>query len=380
MVKVLPIAQQAGLKQRHRRLMLSFVLLVVAPLALATFYLWAVAEDQYASTVGFTVRKEEGGGATDFLGNLSQFAGSGGGASDSNILYEFIQSQGLVEAIDARRNLHDIYSVNYSGDPLFSLSPDATIEDLVSYWQRMVRISYDQGTGLIELRVLAFDPETARTLAQDIVNESQNMINALNTAARDDLMRNAVLELEEAVARLKSAREAMTEFRTRTQIVDPNADLQGQMGVVNNLQQQLAQTLVEYDERLQANAADPRVAQLERTAAIIRARIAQERETFANEDVAGVGKDYPTLMAEYEGLVVDREYAEVAYRAALTALDAARAKISRQSRYLAAYVQPTLPESAEYPQRLILSGLALLFLVLAWSIMALVYYSLRDRR
>ncbi|MGJ8598295.1 MAG: sugar transporter, partial [Sulfitobacter sp.] len=94
-----------------------------------------------------------------------------------------------------------------------------------------MRISYDQGTGLIELRVLAFDPRTARTLAEDIVSESQKMINALNAAARDDLMRNAVLELEEAVARLKTAREAMTEFRTRTQIVDPNADLQGQMGV-----------------------------------------------------------------------------------------------------------------------------------------------------
>ncbi|MGJ8598296.1 hypothetical protein [Sulfitobacter sp.] len=106
-VKVLPIAQPAGLQLRHRRLMLSFVLLVVLPLALAMFYLWAIAEDQYGSTTGFTVRKEEGGGATDFLGNLGQFTGSGG-ASDTDILYEFIQSQGLVEAIDARRNLHDI--------------------------------------------------------------------------------------------------------------------------------------------------------------------------------------------------------------------------------------------------------------------------------
>ena len=102
--------------------------------------------------------------------------------------------------------------------------------------------------------------------------------------------------------------------------------------------------------------------------------------TFASQEVGGLGKDYPTLMAEYEGLIVDREYAETAYRAALTALDAARAKISRQSRYLATYVEPTLSQEAEYPQREILAGLAALFLVLAWSIMALVYYSLRDRR
>ncbi|WP_023851542.1 hypothetical protein [Ponticoccus alexandrii] len=378
-VKVMPQAQQAGLRRRHGRLLLSFAVLVILPLLVTVSYLWIVAEDQYASTTGFTVRREEGGGATDFLGNLGQFTG-GSGASDADILYEFIQSQGLVEAIDDQLNLRAIYSVNWEGDPLFSLWPDAPIEDLLWYWQRMVRISYDQGTGLIELRVLAFDPQTAQIIAEAIVAESQKMINALNEAAREDLMRNAVVELDEAVARLRTAREALTQFRTVTQIVDPNADLQGQVGVINNLQQKLAEALIEYDERLQANATDPRLEQLQRTVDIIRARIDQERESIAQQEVASVGKDYPTLLSEYEGLVVDREYAETAYRASLTALDAARAKIARQSRYLAAYVEPTLPQSAEYPKRFVLSSLTALFLVMAWSICALIYYSLRDRR
>lgn len=378
-VKVMPIAPPAGFQQRHRRLILSFFAVVLLPMIIAVWYLWAVADDQFASTTGFTVRKEEGGGATDFLGNLGQFTG-GGGASDTDILYEFIQSQGMVEAIDLRRDLRTIYSINRESDLLFSLKNDASIEDLLSYWQRMVRISYDQGTGLIELRVLAFDPQTAQMLAADIVAESQSMINALNAAAREDLMRNAVVELEDAVTRLKIAREALTQFRIVTQIVDPNADLQGQMGVVNNLQQQLAEALIEYDERAQANVTDPRLLQLQRSVEIIRARIAEERETFASQEVGGVGKDYPTLMAEYEGLIVDREYAETSYRAALTALDAARAKIARQSRYLASYVEPTLPQTAEYPQRLVLIAVLALFLLLAWSIMALIYYSLRDRR
>lgn len=73
----------------------------------------------------------------------------------------------------------------------FSIWPDATIEDLVWFWQRVVRISYDQTSGLIEVQVLAFDPEIAQRIAQEIVNESQSMINALNTASRDDAMRYA---------------------------------------------------------------------------------------------------------------------------------------------------------------------------------------------
>ena len=213
------------------------------------------------------------------------------------------------------------------------------------------------------------------------MDKSQDRINELNNAARDDLMRYAELDLTDALERLKKAREALTEFRTRTQIVDPTADIQGQMGVVNNLQQQLAEALIELDLLLGTiNASDPRIIQAERRIEVIRNRIAQERESFAVDDVAGIGMDYPTLMAEFESLTVDREFAEETYRAALAALDVARDKASRQSRYLATYITPTLAERAEYPQREILMALAALFLTLAWAIGALIFYSVRDRR
>jgi len=85
------------------------------------------------------------------------------------------------------------------------------------------------------------------------------------------------------------------------------------------------------------------------------------------------------LIAEYEGLTVDREFAEENYRAALAAVDLARANASRQSRYLATYIAPTVAETSEYPRRGLILGLAALFLTLGWSVMALVYYSVRDR-
>jgi capsular polysaccharide transport system permease protein len=182
------------------------------------------------------------------------------------------------------------------------------------------------------------------------------------------------------VARLKTAREALTSFRTRTQIVDPAADIQGRMGVINNLQQQLAQALISYDILDQNTTAnDPRKLQTAREIEVIRERIAREREGFASETAGVSGEDYPRLIAEYEALQVDREFAEETYRAALAALDVARAKASRQSRYLATYIAPTLAETSEYPNRLLIELLSGLFLVLSWAVMVLVYYAIRDR-
>jgi len=381
-VEVRPSAGPARMKGHHWGLLASFSLCVLLPLAITVFYLFAIAEDQYSSTTGFTVRSEESGAASDLMGGLAQFAG-GNTSVDSDVLYEFIQSQEIVEAIDDQLELRSYYATHWEQDPVFSLWPDASIEDLVWFWQRVVRISYDPGPGLIELRVLAFDPEMARNLAQAILDESQSMINALNRQAREDAMRYARADLDSAVERLKQSREALTRFRTRTQIVDPQSDIQGRMGVLNNLQQQLAEAMIEHDLLLEAstNPEDPRIVQAKRRIQVIRERISAERRTFASDstEVGDVGEDYPTLIAEFEGLTVDREVAEETYRAALKALEVARDNASRQSRYLATYVRPTLADSSEYPQRYVLSGLAGLFLLLTWSVFALVFYSVRDR-
>ena len=380
-VQVQPIAGPARMHRRHWGLLSSFVLLVLLPLAAVILYLATFANDQYASTAGFTVRSQESGGATELLGGLTQFAG-GNTASDSDILYAFIQSQEMVAVLDQRLNLADHYAQPWPGDWAFALWPDATLEDLVWYWQRVLGVSYDSGTGLIEVQVVALDADMAQAITREIVRESQDRINALNTQAREDAMGYARADLDQAVVRLKEAREALTRFRTRTKIVDPEADIQGRMGVMNNLQQQLAEALIEFDLlRGTTSETDPRLTKAQQRIDVIRDRIGIERATFTsdNTDTGAVGEDYPTLIAEFESLSVDREYAEQTYRAALTALEVARDDAARQSRYLATYIKPTLATEAQYPRRVVLTALAALFLVLLWSILALVFYSIRDR-
>ena len=384
LTQIRPVAEPARMRHRHWGLALSALICVVLPVIVTALYLFLIAADQYASTVGFIVRREEGHDvSSSLLGGLASFAGASGG-SESDIVYEFIQSQEMVETINARMNLRALFSKNWPGDPVFALDPDATIEKLLSYWQRMVRISYDQSTRLIEIRVQAFSPAAAQELANEILLESQRKINDLNTQSRTDLMRYATQDLDVALARLKSSREAMTQFRTRTQSGDPESDIQGRMGVISNLQQQLAEALVNYDLLLMQteNAKDPRIEQAQRRIEVIRERIAAERENFstASNEVGELGEDYPKLIAEYESLLVDRQYAEETYRLALASVDLARTEASRQSLYLAAFIRPTLPQTAEYPRRFVLTGLIALFLVLAWTIAILIYYSVRDRR
>ncbi|WP_235442200.1 sugar transporter [Rhabdonatronobacter sediminivivens] len=373
------MAGRARVRRRHHGLALSLIVLVVLPVVLAAAYLWTFAQDQYASTAGFTIRQEETGAASQLLGGLTQLVG-GGSSGNSDLLFEFIQSQEIVEAVNDHVDLVAHYSATWPADPVFSIWPGATIEDMLWFWKRMVRITYDRSSGLIMVEARARDPDTAQAIARAVVAESEAMINMLNEAARRDSMANAQLDLEEALERLRAAREAIAEFRARTQIIDPAADIQGRMGVLNNLQQQLAQALVDYDLLLpSADSNDPRLRNAERRITVIRDRITEERRSFAAQDVTVDNTDYPSLLAQYESLRVDQEFSEENYRAALTALEQARSNAERQQIYLATFVRPTLAQRADYPRRLLLVGLTAFFALMTWAVLALVYYSLRDR-
>ncbi len=77
---------------------------------------------------------------------------------------------------------------------------------------------------------------------------------------------------------------------------------------------------------------------------------------------------------------MDLDFAEQSYVSALSTYDRSVAEARRKSTYLAAYVVPTRAERSEYPDRIVILALTGLFLFLIWSVMALVIYSIRDRR
>ncbi len=378
-IDVRPSVAPASMRGRHWMGIFSFLLMVLLPAAVAGWYLWNRAADQYASFVGFSVRTEEVGSSIEILGIATDMSGSS--TSDTDILYEFLQSQELVAAVDAELGLRAIWSkADPDVDPIFSYHPPGTIEDLTAYWRRMVKIYYDPGTGLIDLRVLAFDPEDATAVATQVFARSSAMINKLSAIAREDAIKYARDELSQAEDRLRAARVDIQSFRNRTQLIDPTMQTQTQSGLIGALETQLAEAQIEW-RLLQENAlpTDPRIRQVELKIEVIRTQIAEER---AELGVEGIDDNISVadLVGEYEALAVDLEFAQQAYTTALATFVSAQNEARRQTRYLAAHVNPTKAEKSQYPNRVQIMLLLTLLLVLIWAVAILTGYALRDRR
>jgi len=384
----------ARMKARHWRVVWGFIAVVMLPTVLAAAYLYGRAADQYVSTLGFVVRSETTPSGADILGGMTGLAAlTGTSSSDTDILYAYLQSQTLVSAVDARLDLDRIWGAPHARDPLFAYNPAGTIEDLHSYWPRMVRVSHDTSTGLITLDVHAFDPQAARDITRTIEALSSDMINDLMGIARGDRMAHARTELERAETRVTTARAALTMFRARNNMVDPLQDLEGEIGVIHQLQAQLAEEMIALDmlrgqmntgqtgtttqANRRAQVTDARITQGQNRVVIIQDRIAAEREKFGSN--TGENRDYAALTGEYEKLAADRDMAQAAHVTALAAYDMTRAEAMRQSRYLAAYTTPTLAQSSTHPNRPVLVALIAAALTLGWSVITMAGYSLRDR-
>ena len=70
-------------------------------------------------------------------------------------------------------------------------------------------------------------------------------VNELSDIARKDATRHARVGITCTFNDLRETRQAITLFRLEHQIIDPSANIQGQMGLLNTLSEQLASAIIE---------------------------------------------------------------------------------------------------------------------------------------
>jgi capsular polysaccharide transport system permease protein len=319
-------APPARPRRRHWLIAFSFFLAVVMPSLMAATYLTWTAADRYGSRVAFSIRSNQAAAPLEILGAVTQL-GNSSVLTDGQLLYDFIQSQQIVETVRAQLPLEAYYN-RAPRDWVFSLGEDQPIEDLIDYWNRMVDVSLDPVTGIITIEARAFSPTEAQAISAAILAASADLVNRLADTAREDAVRYAAVELAGAEQRQRSIRVRLREFRDIEQEVDPSQNARIAIGLVAGLEEELSQARVQLE--LLSGALDdtaPRIVFLRRQIESLQARIAAERTRLGsglplgNDDMRSLSQ----VVGEFEELVVDREFAEQSYTVALATYQQAQA-------------------------------------------------------
>lgn len=376
LVRPLGISRRAGRRRLPSLRLISFLVVVAAPVAGAAIYYLFIAADQYVVEFRFAVRGVEpapSGLGGLFFGTLA----TSPAVADSHAVVQYIESRAIVDDLDRTLDLEAIFS-RPQVDWLSRLPAGAPAEGLVRYWRRQVDAFYDATDQSITVRVRAFTPRDALALARGIAAAAERLVNGLSARARRDTLAHARADLRSAEKRLEGVLVRLREFRDRRGVIDPRQTA--------NASAALAARIRDARMRAQAELATLRhymkgdAPALELLGARIQSLAAEERSISAEITRAGrtPAPVLSRLMTSYEELESERRFAETAYQHALQALDRARRDADRQQIYLATFVTPSLPEEPLYPRRLTATGVVFLIAFSFWAIGSLLAQSVRD--
>ncbi|AEV39803.1 lipopolysaccharide biosynthesis protein (plasmid) [Pseudovibrio sp. FO-BEG1] len=373
---------------RRKILAISFMLMVLLPSLLGATYFLIIASDRYSSTIGFSVRGMDGTSAGgDFLGALTGLASVGTTTTDSFILMDYLEGREVVERLNVDLSVSDHFSKD-SVDFIYRLDQEISIEELVSYWQGMISTSFDNTSSIIEVEVQAFSPDMAENIANKILSYGAELVNTLSQNARKDAVRFAEEEVRRAELRLKIIRMRMKDFRSTESSIDPTKNAEVQIELIAGLEKQLLDTRSRLATLVGTiDESSPTIRQLRKQEEVLIQQILSKRDEISGNSPTQIqdttaGSDrlssLSALLANYEELVVEQEFAQQAYTAALAGLERSRAEADRQQRYLAVFNPPSKPQDAIYPRRIINSFILFLGLLAIWALGTVITYSIRD--
>jgi capsular polysaccharide transport system permease protein len=357
-------------------------LLFFAPSLFALIYFGFVAHDRYVSEAQFVIRtasRPVGGGSG--LGSFLQMAGLGRSQDDVFAVQSFLGSSDAVRSLAERLPVREYYGFA-SGDPIArypSFIYGSSLEELHRYLSWMITTAYSTNTGIMTLRVEAFRAQDAKAVADTMLELSEQLVNRMNARINADAVRLADEEVKRNEDRLVQSQVAITRFRNTELMIDPA----GSSVIVTELIARLAAELAQAQTQLREMAASapdgPLLSPMRRRIVALENQIDVERRKISEEN-GGLARK----LAQYERLVLEREFAKNALQASVRALESARTEARRQQLYLERITQPAAADHPISPQRLRLTltviAANLLGFLVGWLIYAGVEERLEERR
>ena len=372
----------SGVWRKIPLLWASFILAVVVPSLGAVLYLVFLASDQYVAEARLSVRAAQTDRMSALAGASASLAKLGAGMTpqladqDAHIVAEYLRSRAAVEDLGQTLDLPAIFR-RPGLDFWARLKNEPKAEELQKYWAGMLRTSVDGPSGILTISVRAFHPQDAKALAEACVRIAEALVNRISERARNDALRKAEEEVRRADGLVQQALRDLRTFRDKEGILDPGsaatATSQLLLGAIAE-RGRLQTDMFVMTRALAPNA--PTIKALKDRIDALDGQVEQLRGELTNKSEQA--KTLSAALVRFEQLEIQRIFAEKLYALSQGGLERARIRAQQQQVYLTVFVPPYLPEEARYPERLAMSLVIPLVLLVIWSIFALTGLAIED--
>lgn len=338
---------------------------LVIPNTISIGYFGFLASDQYQAEARFTVRNSTPALGKDQFGKVTGIP-EAKIVQDTQMVTNYIASRDMLEILEKEVGLRSLYS-----DPKIDfwarLRDDATVEERLKYWEHKVGSSISPQSGIVTVTVKAFSPESAYTILNKVISQSEIMVNRANDRMWTDVTATTRASLDNATEQLRKAREDLQAARNRSGVLTVEGSSQILSTLISTVEAERLKLQQRYDAQLKTVSKDaPQMRVLQRDIRSKEDQVRQLRAQLAgktdeSENLADVSLDMSQLQ-------LAQNLAEQQFAAAIKAFEQVQFVSRQQLLYLDAFLKPRLPEEAEFPRRTLwISGVAVVS-VLLWGL------------
>lgn len=352
----------------------SLITVVGIPTIVAGTYFGVFASDVYVSEASFAIRSAQAAAQSGGLSALLSSPIVSAGSQNSILVAEYIHSHDMMQKLQDRQNIREHFS-NDSIDLLSRLDENATEEEMRAYYREHVTVMRDTQSDVLTLSVRTFDPELSYQVGRSIIEFSEALINNISDRMEADALATANAEVDRAMQKVSIASAALGDFRGSHSSMNPIIESQAQFTVVSALEQQITDVqaaLVEKRAFMRDDAAE--IISLRNRANALTKQLGVEKGKL----LRGADGQSSNLIADYQPLELAQQLAQQQYASALGSLELARLEAQRKKLYLVTFIEPSLPDQAVEPKRLLDTLSVSIFSFVLFLIGGLLWSALQD--
>jgi len=371
--KVMQVSVVNKIKQIDR----LFLITVIIPTLLAIVYFGLLASDVYVSEARFVVRSPDKPTASAGLGVLLKSAGFSSAGDEIFAAQDYVLSRDALQAVNKNGEfLHAFSSPSISFLDRFNSSGLAgSFEDLYKYYQNKVAIEHETTSSVVTLTVRAYAARDAQRFNEELLEMAEATVNRLNTRGRQDLIRFASAEVDEAKAKSRTAALALSAYRNEQGVVDPEKQATVQLQMISKLQDELISSKTQL---LQLRAFTPDNPQIETLSTRVNG-LSKEIDVQLGK-VAGDRTSLAATAAQYQRLSLESQFADKHLASAMASLEDALNEARRKQAYIERIVQPNLPDEALEPRRLRGIAATFVFALIVWGVLTMLLAGVREHQ
>lgn len=328
--------------------MAIFVSVFFIPTLAAALYFFVIASDRYVSEMQFVVRSASKPAAEGAAAYLQDF-GISRANDDAYAVQDYIRSRDAMHAMGRQFDLRRIWRPSYADILSRYRGPFGTDSDeaLFRHYLKEVKVEKNLETGITTVRVYAYRAADANALSRMILRLSEAKVNAMNSRARSDRLQAAELAARSAARNLAETTSALSAYRDRTRLVDPEQSADATARVQSGLEADRARVKADLAGMSERAPANPAIPAMRRRLEALDREIAAQTSALAGNAGSLAGK-----VGGYEQSLIERELAGKLYEAAQKQLDSANEEAMRQQIFLETVANPSLPDTPLEPRRM----------------------------